>query len=389
VDGPGPTYPQLDRDIACEVAIIGGGITGAMCAHELVRAGVDCVVLDRRELCHGSTAASTGLLQYEIDTPLVQLRKLVGRAHADRAYRLCVDAVNAFEPLVAELRDRCDLHATSSLYLAREKSQVQELRDETDARRSIGIDAQFLDEAELNRTFRFVRPGAIVSSPAMAVDPYRLALRLIERATDDAGMRAYAKTEVAKYYADEGGVTLRTSRGPAIRARDVVFATGYETPEFFPRDICKLRSTYAVAGEPVTDFSGWRDRCLIWESGDPYFYARTTADGRPIVGGEDEDTADPAARDALIGTKTQRIVQTFNGLFPAIEFRPACAWAGTFAQTKDGLPYIGRASEFPRGLFALGYGGNGIVFGLIAARVICDAIRGIANDDAEIFRFTR
>jgi glycine/D-amino acid oxidase-like deaminating enzyme len=76
-------------------------------------------------------------------------------------------------------------------------------------------------------------------------------------------------------------------------------------------------------------------------------------------------------------------------LFPTIDLKPTCAWAGTFAETDDGLPYIGPARQFLRGYFALGYGGNGIVFGLIAARIICDLFLGRQNRDAALFGFDR
>ena len=65
------------------------------------------------------------------------------------------------------------------------------------------------------------------------------------------------------------------------------------------------------------------------------------------------------------------------------------SWAGTFAQTRDGLPYIGSTPQFPRGYFALGYGGNGITFSLVAARMMRDLFLGKENRDAEVFRFGR
>ena len=380
--------PSLERDLACEIAIVGGGITGAMCANELTRAGVDVALLDRRELCHGSTAASTGLLQYEIDTPLWRLRELVGPDHADRAYRACVQAVNAFDPLVQDLNDDCGLIARPSLFLCHDAGDFQEMRREFDARRSIGIDVEFLDESEVRKTFGFSRPAALYSRPAREVDPFRLSIALLRDAIAR-GMRAFAKTEVDHYTADDHGVTISTASGRKVRARRIVFATGYETPDFFPDDICQLKSTYAVSGEPIEDLSPWCDRCLIWESGTPYFYARTTRDGRPMIGGEDEDFADPVRRDSLIPGKTQTLTTKFNAMFPSVKFQPACAWAGTFAQTRDGLPYIGAARQFPSGYFALGYGGNGIVFGLLAARIICDQFLGRVNHDAARFRFDR
>jgi glycine/D-amino acid oxidase-like deaminating enzyme len=200
----------------------------------------------------------------------------------------------------------------------------------------------------------------------------------------------FADTTVKTYDADATGVTLGTDRGPSVRASRVVFATGYETPEFLDRDICRLRSTYAIVSQPLNGLNrAWRNRCLIWESGDPYFYARTTTDDRAMIGGEDEDTADPRTRDALIDAKAAALAEKFHTLMPSLRIAPEYRWAGTFAQTKDGLPYIGTADQFPRGYFALGYGGNGITFGLIAAQIIRDLFTGRRNDDAELFRFGR
>lgn len=77
-------YPSLKHDESCEVAVIGGGITGALVAYQLVREGVETVLVDTRDIGARSTAASTALLQYEIDTELHELFGLVGEAHAVR-----------------------------------------------------------------------------------------------------------------------------------------------------------------------------------------------------------------------------------------------------------------------------------------------------------------
>ncbi len=384
-----PRYAPLDRDLRCDVAVVGGGVTGALAAYHLAEAGARVVVLDRRAIGCGSTAASTGLLQYEIDVPLYKLIDLVGADHARRAYRACVCVLGDFRALVARLDDDCDLVPRPSLYLGCESDDAEELRREHVARRAIGIDVQLLVQADLRQHFGIDRPAALWSRDAMEVDPYRLTMSLL-RGAAARGARVFDETTVERYEPDEEGVTLASDRGPAVRASRVVFATGYETPEFLDREICDLRSTYALVSQPLDGLDeAWRERCLIWESGDPYFYARTTADGRAMVGGEDEDTADPRRRDVLIDEKARVLTEKFNGLLPALRVEPQFRWAGTFAQTKDGLPYIGTTPRFPLGYFALGYGGNGITFSLIAAQVIRDAYLGRANEDAELFRFGR
>jgi len=385
-----PRYGPLGRDLSCDVAILGGGITGALAAYFLTREGLHAVMLDRRPVSAGSTAASTGLLQYELDTLLVDLTERIGQDRALRAYRVSHDSLERFPELVQDVGDACGLARRPSLYLASGDADVDKLRRECEARRSIGIDVEFLSEASVRERFPFSRPAALWSAKAMEVDPYRLTHRLIARAVGR-GLEVFAGTEATTYESHGDGVTLRTADGPTVRARHVVFATGYETPTFLADGVCScaLKCTFAMVSQPLDSFSGWPERCLIWESAHPYFYLRTTPDGRAMLGGEDEDFADPKRRDGLIGAKAQTLAKKFRAMFPAIEMTPDCAWAGTFAETADGLPYVGTVPQFPRGYFALGYGGNGITFSLVAARIITDGIMRRPNGDADLFAFRR
>ena len=92
-------YPSLDSDVKTTVAIVGAGISGALVAWHLCKAGFDVVVVDRRHVGWGSTAASTSLLQYEIDTPLHQLKEKVGEEHAVKSYLLCRQAIYKLEDI--------------------------------------------------------------------------------------------------------------------------------------------------------------------------------------------------------------------------------------------------------------------------------------------------
>ena len=64
------TYPRLAVAVRCDALVVGAGITGALIAHSLSEVGLRVCVIDKREVGWGSTAASTALLQYEIDTEL-------------------------------------------------------------------------------------------------------------------------------------------------------------------------------------------------------------------------------------------------------------------------------------------------------------------------------
>lgn len=85
------SYPSLNADLECEVLVLGAGITGALCAFHLTKAGMDVAVMDKRDVASGSTSASTAMLQYEIDTPLTELIAKMGKADAERSYHVCLD----------------------------------------------------------------------------------------------------------------------------------------------------------------------------------------------------------------------------------------------------------------------------------------------------------
>ena len=133
----------------------------------------------------------------------------------------------------------------------------------------------------------------------------------------------------------------------------------------------------------------WFEQCLIWETANPYLYLRTTLDGRALVGGEDEDFVDARRRDRLIARKARVLERKFQRLFPSIPIESAFAWAGTFAHTQDGLPYIDRSPDLESAYVALCYGGNGITYAALAGEIIRDEILERKNENADLFRFDR
>lgn len=388
-DGLIRAYPTLGDDINCSVAVLGGGITGALVAYHLVEAGIDTVVLDKREIGWGSTAASTALLQYEIDTTLADLSGLRGAEDAARAYIACRNAIDKLAELAGKVQGPHRFERKKSLYLASRKRDRNVLRTEWDMRRAIGLRVEWLDESDLAERFPFRRKAALLTHDAAQVDPYAFTHGLL-RGASDKGARVFDRTEVTRVKSASDGVRLETAEGCLVRARRLVFATGYETQAFLKHPVASLASTYAVVSEPNMDLRDWGEgQCVIWEHARPYLYMRTTEEGRVIVGGEDEGFRSPKRRDRLIARKSERLKNRFHDLFPDIDLPIAFAWSGTFGETADGLAYIGEHRDWPHAYFALGYGGNGITFGLIAAEIIRDLVLGKENNDADLFRFDR
>jgi glycine/D-amino acid oxidase-like deaminating enzyme len=349
---------------------------------------MDVAVLDKRDVAGGSTSASTAMLQYEIDTPLTELTGRMGKRDAERAYQVCLESISKIAALCDEIGDPCGFTWKPSVYLASREKDVPDLRAEYAARRAAGIELDFLSQADVEARFSFSRPAALMSKVAAEVDVYQLTHRLLRR-SQEMGARIFDRTEMESYEARAGGVTVSTAKGGKVRAKWIVFATGYEAVKTLKHDIVTLNSSFAFVTEPIDAFPGWWEKCLLWETARPYLYMRTTVDGRAIIGGEDASYRNPFRRDAALGMKADKLEKRFREMFPEIDMEPVYAWAGTFGETKDGLAYIDNIPECRHCFFTLGFGGNGITYSVIAAEIVRDAIQGKTHPDAHLFRFDR
>jgi glycine/D-amino acid oxidase-like deaminating enzyme len=220
------------------------------------------------------------------------------------------------------------------------------------------------------------------------VDPHRLAHGLLAKASHQ-GLKVFDRTRILRFIPHRRGIEMIAENGARIRARRAIIAAGFEAKQYLHAEAGTLKSTYALISEPISDLHAWHRRSLIWESGSPYLYLRTTAENRVIVGGEDETFTSSVRRDHLISQKTRILAAKFSSLFPGMKLEVAYSWAGTFGTTKDGLAYIGSPSGLPHTYFALGYGGNGITYSVLAAELIRDDFLGRTNPDRGIFTFGR
>ena len=390
-DGLPATFPPLLESTSCDVAVIGAGISGAMSASLLAAERLDVVVLDRREAAHGSTAGNTGLVLYELDTMLHRLAARVGPDRAARAYRRCRDAIDVLDRWVRRGGIACAFERKTSLYLAANAGHVSRLRREFEARRAAGLAVEWWPRRRIADESSLPHRAAVLSPQAAQIDAYRLTYGLLQ-AAEQAGARIHDRTPVTRWKFTRAGVELTTARGARVKARKLVVASGYESDAFLPRRVGRLHSTFACVSEPLPkgEFPGWPARqSLIWDTAEPYLYLRTTGDGRVLLGGYDEPFANAAARDRLLPAKVGALKRRFRQFFPKIPLEVATAWAGTFGVSNDGLPFIGQHPKVPHTWFALGFGGNGTTFSVIAAEIVRAAVLGEADPDAAVFGFDR
>jgi glycine/D-amino acid oxidase-like deaminating enzyme/nitrite reductase/ring-hydroxylating ferredoxin subunit len=370
-------FAPLQEDLTVDVAIVGGGITGLTAALRLCQAGLEVALVDAHRLASGESARTTAHLTAYPDVGLHAIRQNFGPKHARDVWNSGAAAIDDIEQTIRTHRIDCDFRRVPALLFTEDPARVAELEEEFGVARTIGAPVAFAtDSSSLHGAAR----ASIVFRDQARFDVLAY-LGALLRVLTDHGCRMFERSTVIDV--EEGDlVEVRTEHG-TIRARDAIVAAHVPINNrvFLHTKLAAYRS-YAFAATlaaPIPDQLAWDDR-------DPYHYVRSaTLDGvqMVVVGGEDHRTGE-------IVDVRERIHALQRWAQERLPIRSIhCAWSGQIIETVDGLPYIGRNSLSRHVWEATGFAGNGMTFGTLAARLLCDRITGRENEWSELYEATR
>jgi len=381
-------YPKLLENAKARVSIIGGGISGALTAYCLIKAGIECIVVDGRTIGLGSTCASTSLLQYELDIPLHKLKKIAGNYRAVRSYQLCGEAVDKLIHLMDHIGFK-NFEKRESLYFSLHQKQKNFMKEEFTARKEAGFAVELLSTEELKQHYNLKASYGILSEKGATNDAYALTHAILQYSIRN-GLKVFDRTKIKSIDYKKEKVILKTEEGYLITADYAINASGYEVINFLDTKIVDLDCTYAIISESQAEKNElWKKGVMMWSTDDPYLYLRPADQNRVIVGGRDESFINVKTMHQYLDKKAILLEKDFNKLFFSPPIKKEFAWSGVFGKTKDSLPFIGSYQKTPRTFYALGFGGNGITFSLVAAEIITDLLLGKKNKNADIFSFSR
>lgn len=348
---PAARYPVLRGQHETEVAIIGGGMTGAMIAESFTKHGVRVAVIESDRIRQGSTAASTALLLQEPDYDLSDLSDKYGASAAKRIWTLSQDAARDFIKTIERLNISCDLSKRDSLYYTLDEDRARTLQRELTRRHKAGLSGRWLDHWALVRCSGIHGAGAIRTRGNAQLNPLEACIGFVNAAARR-GAGIFERSTIRRIRQITGGVRLYSSQG-TLDAKQVVIATGYATRYFRPLvGRFRMRRTYVLATNPIGRLARRRlglGRVMLWDTERPYHYVRWTTDNRLLLGGADRPVKRGTRRALQFADATQTLRAYFLDLFPGLaDASIDTAWEGLFAMTPDGLPYIGPHRRYPR-----------------------------------------
>lgn len=382
-----PSYPTLKENITCDVLIVGGGMSGALCSYQLSKEPIDIVLVDKRKIGHGSSSANTGLLQYSNDTMLHEFIPNIGEKKAVRFYQLCLQGMKELEEIAQSLSENVQFKKRKSLYYASTEDDVHKLKKEYQMLKKYNFQVDYLEKEEIKKHYGFEKPAALVTEGDAEINPLKFIIEVLREAHKK-NVRIYEHTEVKEVDFENGYYKLESKQG-SILAKKVIYSTGYESKSFIRKEKGELNRTFAIATSPVPSFEGWDGQNLIWETKRPYFYMRTTFDGRIIAGGLDEDPMEAPSNPEIIKKYGERLLKRIKEHYPDFDIRAEYVYGATFGESDDGIPFIGEHPEKKNIYYCLGYGGNGTVYSMFGSRILADLIMNRENKDKELVMLNR
>lgn len=361
---PPPETDPWVEGTRCDVAVVGAGITGLATAHELVRRGLDVVVLDARRVgavATGNTTAKVSLLQ---GSTLSTIRSRAG-AEAVQHYLVANRAGQDWWREHIGVGD--DLQVRDALSYATTPAGHRRMVEEHEASRGAGLPVEVVGpevmEYAADRTVAVLR-----LRDQLQTHPTRVLARLTEQVRA-AGGRVVEGVRVTG--ADVGDLTtLQTSRG-AVLAGTVVLATG--TP------ILDRRGHFARL-EPQRSYAlSYRTASLVPQG----MYLSVDSDSRSVrsapVDGEElllvGGAGHMVGRARSAREHVERLQRWTATTFGDVE--QTHRWSAQDYRSDDALPIVGPlADDDPRVLVATGFGKWGMTNGAAAALALAGWVTG-------------
>ena len=383
------TYPYLTSDMSCDVAIVGGGITGAITAFFLAKEGLNIAVFDKNIVGYGNTILSTAMMGYDLDVNMTRLEKIVGKEKSQKIYHWCMEAIQKIENMVQEVNQDVGFERQDVMYYSNKFMQKSNMAKEYHLRKEAGFDTLFLERHNLVNL-----NSAILTKNAGAVmDPYKFTQEIFRYLDKLNNVRIFENTQIEEIVPKYNKVECVTNNFFHIEANSVIVTCGIQSLKIIPLPV-ELYQKFTVVTKPLPKLKEANIRFCAKDTVEPYHNVRFTPSGRIIFSGEDLKINDRKLDDKYLRLVAKdRYKKLSNILFKTFNLTEQAdidyCFNGVYANTKDTLPVIDELPNMPNCFCNLCLGTNGILYSVIGANILKDAVKGFYTKDMYLFKMNR
>ena len=371
------SYPGLEGDTTTDLAIVGGGFTGLSTALHAAERGIDCQVLEARQIGFGGSGRNVGLVNAGLWLPPQDVRQSLGERRGTTLVKVLGEAPEYVRSLIERHQMRCEVTRTGTIHAAHSPKGFEDLSRRAEEWQRLGAPVDLLSRekaAEMIGSNGF--HGGLLDHRAGTINPMGY-VRGLARAASGAGARIATGVTARRLRRDGDKWIVETDHG-TVTAKSVVLGTNAYTDDLWPglKKTFTMIHYFQLATEPL----GERGQSILgggqglWDTGSIMFSLRRDAYGRLIIGSMGTVIG------GLTGLSQRWARRRLRHLFPDLgEVTFEHGWHGQIAMTPDHLPRIHRLAD---GLYTpIGYNGRGITPGTIFGRAMAELLTGGREED--------
>ena len=369
--------PALEDTQHCEVAIIGGGLTGLWSAVFLreMEPELNIAILEQGMVGYGGSGRNAGILDVTLDHSHALAISHFGFEEAKKLARIGVENIEEMLGFLSANQIDCEMERTGRLFVALTPSQLEDAARSIEVAQRVGITGWKLLSAEeiRNEVDSPLYVGGVFAPDAAILNPFKL-VQGLKRYLKSRNVKIYENSPVKKMKAQ----IMHCDRG-TLNARKIIVATDPFTHHLLPKLISRYIPLYdyILVSEPLSPQQkkaiGWRNRQGITDGRTFFNYYRLTADHR-ILFGTSEAMYYPRNR---VGPELDHSTFHYEALhdsfirhFPQLaELQFPFLWGGPIASTTRLTPLFGTI-ENGNVHYALGYTGHGLGTTRVAGKIL-------------------
>ena len=352
------SFDSLKENKRTDVLIIGGGITGILCAYMLKNAGIDCILVEADRICNGITKNTTAKITLGHGLLYDKLIKRFGQEKAKLYLEAQIRANEKYAHLCSKIP--CDYEIKDSYVYS--MNDIRKIDREVKALNILGVKAEFSDATALP----FKVAGSVRVKGQAQFNPLKFAFAVAKT------LPIYENTKVLELLPGKA-----VTQHGEISCKKIIVATHFPILNkhgLYPLKLYQHRS-YVLALKNAQNVDG-----MYVDESDAGMSFRNYGDGLLLGGG--------SHRTGKQGGGWTELEEFAKKYYKNAEI--CDMWATQDCMTLDGIPYIGQYSPSTSGLFvATGFNKWGMTNAMVSAMVLADLISERKNEYAPVFSPSR
>lgn len=359
--------PTIDKDLTTPVLIIGGGISGLMCAYNFMKNNIEFILVDRDKLATSVSAHTTAQVSVCHDNIYEEIINKHNQQKALAYYESQQEGLNIIKQIIKDEHISCDYQEESTILWTKRKENIKTINTQYELIKNHNNISLLSASKDI-----FDYKQAIEFKNQFIFNPMKYMMNIIDILIKN-NMSLYEHSKVTKINKKDDNYEVIINDKYKINTNKIVMACHYP---FLNPDNLYFTKIYQSTSYAIAFKTKLKLKANYVSLDPPYYYLRTYDDNTLIIGGSDHYTGIDINVNKCYKTLIDKIYELDK------DAKILYQWFTEDCMPIDSLPFVGKYSKKnPNIILVTGFQKWGFTNSHIAAKNITNMLLNKEYDD--------